>query len=265
MSHCIRILSAFLLVFGSLATLPVASRTLEEIRERGQLDIGVALFTPWAMIRSDGRPAGFEIEVAARVALDMGVMPAFHLYDWDELIPALESNEIDVIIAGMTITQKRAQRVLFTAPYSETGIDVAINDEVTGRVNRLAVLDKPGIKVGVVRHTLAEQVARRRLSQARRIPFFTSEHLLDALEDGTIDAYLGAEPGPRIAAALHPAKIEVPLKEPVLTTRQGMAVHKGSQALLALLNQWIMTNRTNGWLDQVDDYWFNSLGWHRKR
>ncbi len=86
-----------ILVLGTLVALPASSRTLDEIRQRGQLDIGIALFTPWAMIRSDGRPAGFEVEVAARVAMDMGVTPTFHLYDWDELIPALESNEIDVI------------------------------------------------------------------------------------------------------------------------------------------------------------------------
>lgn len=261
----IRLICASFLIFGLLATLPAASRTLDEIRGRGQLDIGVALFTPWVLIRNDGRPAGFEIEVGARVALDMGVTPAFHLYDWDELIPALEANEIDVIIAGMTITQQRARRVLFTVPYSETGVDVAINDEVAGKFDRIEALNKPGIRVGVVRHTLAEQVAREQLPQTLRIPFFTSERLLDALEDGTIDAYLGAEPGPRIAAALHPARIEAPFEAPVLMTRQGMAVRKGGQELLTDLNQWIKTHRASGWLDQVAKYWFDSLGWHRKK
>ncbi len=60
-------------------------------------------------------------------------------------------------------------------------------------------------------------------------------------------------------------KIEIPLASPVLRTRQGMAVHKHNQTLLAYLNQWIKNNRTSGWLGQITDYWFSSLGWHRKR
>jgi len=256
-------LRTWLLAVSIVTAFPAAARGLDGIRERGQLDIGVTLFTPWAMIRNDGILTGFEAEVGAKVALDMGVTPAFHLYNWDKLIPALESGEIDVIIAGMTITKERAQRVLFTIPYSETGIDIAINVQVTGAIERLDELNKPGMRVGIVRHTLAAQVARRELPRALRIPFFHSQTLLDALADGKLDAYLGAEPGPRFAAELHPAKIEIPLAASVLRTRQGMAVHKDSFELLALLNRWVKINRTQGWLYEVQDYWFGSLGWRK--
>lgn len=252
-----------LLAASTLTAFPAAARSLEEIRQRGQLNIGVNLFTPWAMVRDDGIPTGFEVEVGAKVALDMGVTPAFHLFNWDKLIPALESGDIDVIIAGMTITKERSQRVLFTAPYSETSIDVAINDQATGEIEHLDELNKPGIRVGVVKYTLAAQVAWRELPRALRLPFCHSQALLDALEDGKLDAYMGAEPGPRFAAELHPAKIEVPLAAPVLQTQQGMAVHKGNLVLLSFLNQWVKTNRAQGWLDEVQEYWFDSLRWRR--
>lgn len=264
MNRLLFLLCAGLLAGNALTAFPAAARTLDEIRERGQLDIGVALFPPWVMIRNDGVPTGFEVEVGAKAALDMGLTPAFHLYEWDKLILALESGEIDVIIAGMTITQERSQRVLFTAPYSETGVDVAINVQAAGEIRRLDGLNKPGVRVGIVRHTLAAKVARGKLPRALRIPFFRSETLLDALEDGKLDAYLGAEPGPRFAAELHPTKIETPLAEPVLKTRQGMAVHKGNLALVTLLNRWIQTNRAQGWLDEVGDYWFGSLKWRNE-
>ncbi len=258
-----RLLGAVLLAVALAGPFPVQARTPDEIRARGQLDIGVALFTPWVMVRDDGIPTGFEVEVGAKVALDMGVTPAFHFYEWDKLIPALESREIDVIIAGMTITRERAQRVLFTAPYTETGVDVAVNTQAMGAIDRPADLNETGVRIGVVRHTLAQQLARERFPRALRIPFFHSQTLLDALEDGKLDAYVGAEPGPRIASALHPTKIEVPLAEPVLRTRQGMAVHKGDQKLLSLLNAWIKENRDQGWLDQAERHWFDSLGWRK--
>ena len=256
-------LSALLLA-TTLASPPfAAARSLDEIRRSGQLDIGVALFTPWAIIRSDGVPTGFEIEVGARVALDLGVTPAFHLYDWDGLLPALESGKFDEIIAGMTITPERAEQALFTAPYSQTAVDIAISDQVTGEIDSLDDLDRQGIRVGIVRKTLAERVAGERLPRAMRIPFFHSQTLIDALEDGKLDAFLGSEPGPRFAAELNPARIEVPLTEPIVETRQGMAVHKGNLELLAFLNQWVKANRADGWLDEVASHWFDSMRWRR--
>ena len=43
-----------------------------------------------------------------------------------------------------------------------------------------------------------------------------------------------------------------------------MAVHKGDLELLAYLNRWIKQNRDQGWLDEVRNHWFGSLGWHRR-
>ena len=247
-----------------LTAAPAFARGLDEIRERGRLDIGLALFTPWAMVRDDGILTGFEVEVGAGVALDMGVKPAFHLHDWDELIPALESRRIDVVIAGMTVTPKRSQRVAFSLPYAEGEIGVAVNTRQVGRIDTLGELDKTGLRVGVVRKTVAEQAARRSLSQALRVPFFDSRRLLDALLDGEVGAYIGEQPGPRFAALLHPGEIETPIAQPLLSTREAMAVHKGDLELLAYLNRWIKQNRDQGWLDEVRNHWFGSLGWHRR-
>ena len=50
-----------------------------------------------------GELIGFEIKVATKVADDMGVKPEFKVYIWDEIIPALQKGEIDVIADGMAI------------------------------------------------------------------------------------------------------------------------------------------------------------------
>jgi len=50
-----------------------------------------------------GELIGFEIEVATKVADDMGVKPEFKVYIWEDIIPALQKGEIDVIADGMAI------------------------------------------------------------------------------------------------------------------------------------------------------------------
>ncbi len=89
----------------------VQADVLEEVLKRGTVRIGVSLFAPWTMRDQNNDLRGFEIDVAKKLADDMGVKPEYKVYQWENIIPALERREIDVIIAGMAITPARALRV----------------------------------------------------------------------------------------------------------------------------------------------------------
>src|SRR5918993_2817114 len=88
-----------------------AARDLQDVLNAGTLRVGVTLFAPWAARATDGELVGFEVDVARQLAADMEVEAQFLTYDVDRLIPALESGEIDIIAAGMTITPERALHV----------------------------------------------------------------------------------------------------------------------------------------------------------
>ena len=51
------------------------SRTLQQIRTQGSVNVGVALSSPWVIRRSDGELVGFEVDVAKRLARDLQVEP----------------------------------------------------------------------------------------------------------------------------------------------------------------------------------------------
>ena len=56
------------------------------------------------MRNSYGELIGFEIDVAKKLAEDMEVEVEFSIYPWEQIILRLESGEIDVIAAGLSIT-----------------------------------------------------------------------------------------------------------------------------------------------------------------
>ena len=60
---------------------------------------------------------GFDVVIASMLAEKMGMEVQIVKLDWDNLIPALQHDQIDAVIAGMTDTPVRREAVDFTTPY----------------------------------------------------------------------------------------------------------------------------------------------------
>jgi polar amino acid transport system substrate-binding protein len=228
---------------------------------QGTLRVGVALKVPWALRTEDRSLIGFEIDVANKVAEDMDVMAEILVYSFDALIPALESGEIDMIAAGLSITPERALHVNFSLPYADSGISLATNLAATASVQRLEDLNIRDHKAAVLRNSVAAQLARRLLPRAELVLFDDLEAAGAALLSGAVHAYLEEEPVPAYLALENPAKIDVPITRPLLQTRSGFAIAKGDVDFLAFLNAWIAAREADTWLPTTHTYWFKSLAW----
>ena len=231
------------------------------VRERGVLRVGVSPFTPWVFKGKKGKLVGFEIDVARKLAKDMGVTAKFISYDWENLIPALQKGHIDIISAGMAITPQRALKVNFSSPYATSGISLATNIERTKHIKSVEELNHKAIKIGVVSETISEDLAKRIFNKASIIVYKKSNAAEKAIVSGTIHAYLEAKPIPRFIALDHPKKVDVPLSEPLLGTRAGFAINKGDPDFLNFLNSWIVAREADTWLPSTHDYWFKTLKW----
>ena len=123
---------ALVAMFGVAATsLPaVADDLIADIQKRGTLKVGMSTFVPWAMRDKQGDLIGFEIDVATKVAEDMGVEVEFVPTAWSGIIPSLLAKKFDVIIGGMSITPQRNLTVNFTTPYAHSGQMMAANKKL---------------------------------------------------------------------------------------------------------------------------------------
>ncbi len=238
-----------------------ARSSFETITKNGVLRVGVALFTPWAFKGKDGKLIGFEMDVAKKLAKDMGVAPKFISYDWKKLIPALKNGEIDIIIAGMSITPPRALKVNFSMPYATSGVSLATHLEGTKHIKSIKELNHPSIKIGVIAETVSEGLARRVFKKASIVVFQKSNEAEDAIVSGKIQAYVESNPIPRFIALDHPEKVDVPLSKPLLATQTGFAINKGDPDFLNFLNSWIISRQADTWLQSTHNYWFKSLKW----
>jgi polar amino acid transport system substrate-binding protein len=234
--------------------------TLSEIRERGSLRVGVSEFHPWTYRNPDGELEGFEVEVGRRVAQAMGVEPEFRVYIWDEIIDAVEANEIDVIAAGMAITPLRAQRVDFSNAYSEAGFTMVANTQsVPSPVADIKDLDRVDFTVAVVDATLSGQAAPLFFDRAELIRFADPREAEEAILSGDVDVYATSLPEANILTATHAGRLGPALEEPLPGVPAGFAVMRGNDSLVEFFNVWIAGSDVRQWLESEYERWFVTI------
>ena len=239
--------------------------TLQSVVEKGALRVGVSLFTPWTIRTKEGQLIGFEIDVAKQLAKDLRVAPEFHVYEWDKIIPALLNREIDIIVAGMTITPPRALKVNFSQPYATSGVGLATNVAMTTHFAGPNDLNRSEVTISAVTGTISEDLVRRLFPKATIKTFPTSQEAIQALTAGKTHGYVEDEPIPTFAALDHPGLVDKPMSHALLSTRSGFAVNKGDPDFISFLNAWIISHEADHWLQTSHKYWFESLEWRMEQ
>ena len=264
MRALLRLLAPLLLLAALTPTAAVAEtaqRSLDQIVAAKTLRVGVNLLVPYAMQGKEGKLVGSEIDIGQRLAKDLGVEAEFKLYEWEQLIPALQKGEIDIIVAGLSITPARALQVWFSQPYATSGIGIATNTALTSEFDSLDDLDNDKVAIGVIGDTVSEQLAREMFEKASIKKFSDEKQLEEALTKGLLHAYVRSEPAPRFLALRHPKVVDVPISKPLLETREAFAVRRGDSNFIHFLNAWIEARDADAWLASTHQYWFEGLSW----
>ena len=235
--------------------------TMDEIVKRGSLRVGFSSFIPWAMQDKNGEYIGFEIDVAQRLADDLGVKLQLVPTNWDGIIPALLSGKFDMIIGSMAVTPQRALTVNFTIPYDTAFIDVTLNKDKAGNYAKLEDLDKPEAIVAVRTGTTAAIAAQALVPNATFRMFNDEAPAVEEVLSGRAHAFFSSAPLPAMETLKHADKLTqnfelVAFKKPV-----AIAVRKGDFDTLNVLDGWIRTVEEEGWLEKKRQYWFKSNEW----
>lgn len=253
-----------LAVAGALALIglgtPAAAQSdsvLVEIQKRGTLKVGMSTFVPWAMRDRDGKLIGFEIDVARKLAEDMGVEVEFVPTAWSGIIPALMAGKFDVIIGGMSITPQRNLTVNFTQPYAHSGQQMAANKALAGGFASLDDYNDPSVTIACRRGATPCTLAQKIFPKANLRRFDDDTQAFQEVVNGNAHAMLSSEPTPRFWADAHPETIFLANDGKNLSRgNEAFALRKGDADALNFFSNWILVNTSNGWLQETHDYWF---------
>ena len=256
---------ALVAMFGAVATsLPaVADDLIAEIQKRGTLKVGMSTFVPWAMRDKQGNLIGFEIDVATKVAADMGVEVEFVPTAWSGIIPALLAKKFDVIIGGMSITPQRNLTVNFTTPYAHSGQMMAANKKLAGNFTTMDDYNQSSVTIACRRGATPCKAAEKLFPKATLRQFDDDAQAFQEVANGNAHAMVSSAPKPRFWSEAYPKDVFVAFDGENLTRgNEGFALRKGDSDALNFFSNWIVVNTSSGWLKERHDFWFkNRSGW----
>ena len=238
-----------------------ASSVIEAIKQRGTLQVGLSTFVPWSMHSKDGELIGFEIDVAKRLAEDMGVEVEFVPTAWDGIIPALIAGKFDVIISGMTITPERNLTVNFSIPYAHSGMRLIASKKHEGKLSQPADFNSPDVTFSLRRGSTPVAYAKQAFPEANLLLFDDDGASIQEVLNDNSDATLGYEPNPSTWLRDYPDKIYLPFDDLLNPGSEGFAMRKGDPDAMNFFNNWIALRWQDGFLQERNDYWFRGEEW----
>lgn len=235
---------------------PPAVDTLATVRQRGVLRVGVVQVAPMVMLDRGNQYVGYSVDIARRLADDLGVRVEFVETWWTDVIPHLVDGQTDVIITGLWMNVPRALVVNFTQPTASEGMVLIASRPLAANRRNLDAFDRPGVTIAVSTDPAQQAVAKARFPRATVTP--VDDDPLLVVTEGRAQAAVVATLSAEAVVASAPRRWFLPSSEPLARTSAGMAVRKGDPDFLAFLNTWIEMQRESGWLAQRARHWATS-------
>lgn len=242
-----------------VAVLPAFAGALDAIKQRGVLVVGVkGDFPPFGFVDERGQLAGFDIDLAREIArILLGSPDKVNLVTVTSAnrIPMLQTAQIDVVIATMTITSARKQVIDFSVPYFCSGHLILVRRDNT-TINRFADLN--GKRVATVQGSTGDRVVALLAPQAQRITFGQNSEALLALKDGRAEAFV-QDDVLLLAFAKQDSGLKVVGWPPQMPGPYGIGVRKGETDLLGAINVALAQIRARGIHAKLTAKWFGEF------
>nr|WP_246340189.1 transporter substrate-binding domain-containing protein [Ancylobacter tetraedralis] len=209
---------------------------------------------PWVFRDEEGRLVGFEVDLVRALAGELGRRADFTAMPFKDLLPALGTGSVDLVVCSISVTPERRARIDFTQPYYETSQAVVVLKKA--RIRSLA--DLAGKTVTATTGTTNEQWLLDNRSRYRFGPAVMVGGLdegLSLLQNGGADAYFGDLPALLYSLLTRP-DLAVAVRLPT-DDRYAVALAHGS-ALTPRVDAALATLKRNGTLAAIHHRWFGS-------
>lgn len=215
-------------------------------------------YPPFNNLETDGTLTGFDIDIARALCDEMKVECTLVTNDWDGMIPALQAKKFDAIVASMSITPERLEKVDFSAKYYNTGPAIAVpKDSPITKVEELA-----GKTIGAQVSTTHANYAEKHMKDADIKLYPTADEYKLDITNGRSDAVIDdivvlSEWLKSDAGACCKLLAALPIDEEINGKGAGIAVRKGETELAKRLSDAILAIRANGKYKEINDKYFD--------
>ncbi len=207
-------------------------------------------FAPFEFTNADGELVGIDMDLLRAIAEDQGFEVEIRQLGFDAAVQALQANQVDAVMAGMSITDERKQAFDFSDPYFTSGIQLGVLE--ASDVESLDDLDGKtvAVKTGTQGQTFAEENQEEYGFDIA--PYSDTTDMVDAVKAGQAVGYF--EDFPVLAYGIQQGSGFRLVGEPELGGEYGFAVNKGlNPELLEMFNAGLANLQESGEYDEIVD------------
>jgi arginine/ornithine transport system substrate-binding protein len=218
-------------------------------------------YAPFNYVEPSGELAGFDVDIAKALCAELNAECTLVKQDWDGMIPALLARKFDAIVASMSITEDRKQKVDFTDKYQQTPARFV---QKKGAGMEITEAGLTGKKIGVQRETIHDKFATDNFSAvAEIVRYGTQDEANLDMVAGRVDVLIADSAALSEGFLKSDQGADFEFVGPDFTDTRwfgpgaGIAVRKEDTDLTAALNKAIAAIRANGTYDTIAKKYFD--------
>lgn len=225
---------------------------LDKIKEKGKIVLGTAAdYPPYeyhVMIDGKDEIVGFDIDIANKIAEELGVELEIVDMKFEGLLPALVTEDIDFIVAGMVADEERKESINFSVPYYQALQKFIVRIEDKDKLKEPK--DFKGLNIGAQKSTIQEKIAFEQFTDAEYFGISKITDLVLELQNNKIDGVILAEP---VAKAYVAQNTNLYMADIVLAKEDGVSVgiNKKDDELLEKINEILQKLIDSGEVDTL--------------
>jgi polar amino acid transport system substrate-binding protein len=266
-----RILAALLVMVGlmagyaQMAAADEAARVapvLDRILAKKELVVGTAAsMPPFNMTTKDGKIVGMEIDLAHIIAGAMNVKLTLKTVHFNDLLPALEAGQLDMVLSSMSITPGRNLKVAFVGPYFASGKSILTKQANAESMNDVSKVNKPDKTLVALKGSTSQVFAEKVFPKAKLLLAEDYDQAVAMLREDKAQAMVADMPICQVSVYRYPDAGLATLQKPLSYEPLGIAIPPNDFLLVNLLQNLLNTMQKDGSLEMIIDRWFKDGSW----
>jgi len=239
-----------------------ASPVLDRIQQRGELIVGtMGNMPPLNMTAKDGEIFGLEPDLARMVAEAMNVRIKFVTKPFNELLPALEAGEVDMVLSGMTITPKRNLKVAFVGPYFISGKAFLTKIKTIAYADEAADANNPNTKIVALKDSTSQAFAEKYLDKTTLYTTGTYDEAVNMVLQDKVQAMIADYPICVVSVFRYPDAGLLSVVTQLTYEPIGIAIPANDPLLMNWTYNTLNNIEGSGMLDELKLKWFAEGNW----
>ena len=242
-----------------------ASPVIDRILQRGELVVGMAgSMPPLNMTTKEGELIGYEVDLARAMAAAMGVRAKLEVIPFAELLPALQSGKIDLILSNMTITPGRNLKVAFVGPYFTSGKAFMTKIKTIAMAGKAADIDAKKTKLVALKGSTSQAFVEKYIPDATLVTAKDYDEAVEMVLQDKVQAMVADYPICVVSVFRYPNQGLLSVLTTLTYEPIGVGVPAGDALLVNWVENFMGIAEQTGLLEALKEKWLLRADWlHR--